>query len=194
MRATQTAATSPSAPRAGTAAATGISTSSTIVAIGRPRPVPHRSAAARRRGRGSTAPDHRTGRSPGWWEAGRDMGERRLQSEREQDDARDHRQVEVRVEVARERGPLRPRRLDQPWPARRSRPSRSTTTRAQATTVIPSRAADDLAGVERIAGRADADRDDRLAQGDDHDQPEALDEVLRRDAPSPRRARPWRPR
>ena len=49
----------------------------------------------------------------------------------------------------------------------------------------PQQSGRDLAGVERKPGRADADRHDRLPERDDDDQAEALDEVLRRDAPSP---------
>jgi hypothetical protein len=37
-----------------------------------------------------------------------------------------------------------------------------------------------------MPGRADADRHDRFPERDDDDQAEALDEVFRRDAPSPR--------
>ena len=54
-----------------------------------------------------------------------------------------------------------------------------------AATTIPSRAAAILGGIERQPGRADADRDDRLSEGDDDDQPVTLDEVRRRETPAP---------
>jgi len=61
MRAAQTAATSPSAARAGTAMATGSGPSSTIVATGLPRPSPPpiRSRRATCAARYSARPPHR---------------------------------------------------------------------------------------------------------------------------------------
>ena len=50
-------------------------------------------------------------------------------------------------------------------------------------TTIPSAAADDHSGVQLEPG-ADADRDDRLAEGDQDDQPVPLGEMLRRDPPA----------
>jgi hypothetical protein len=50
----------------------------------------------------------------------------------------------------------------------------------------PQQSGRDVSRVERMPGRADADRHDRFPERDDDDQAEALDEVFRRDAPSPR--------
>ena len=109
--------------------------------------------------------------------------DRLLQAECEQHDARDHRQVEIAVVVACESRTRRAARL------------RKLTLRADGVDVEvrPPERGDyddaedggrDDAGRERNARGADADRDDRLAEGDDDDEAEALGEVRRRDAPA----------
>ena len=105
-----------------------------------------------------------------------DVLERLLHAERDQHDPGDHREVQERVGVARDpvllaarlrrcRAVARPR-------ARRRR-SRATTSRRPRR---PERGGGDDAGVDACPG-ADADRDDRLAERDDDDQPVALGEV-----------------
>jgi hypothetical protein len=120
------------------------------------------------------------------WDCGQriaDVLDRLLQAECEQDDARDHRQVEVAVAVACESHARCAARL------------RELTLRADGVDVEvrpPERGDDDDAedgcrddaGRERNAGGADADRDDRLAEGDDDDEAVAFGEVRRRYAPA----------
>ena len=118
-----------------------------------------------------------------------DVGERLLQPEREQHDPGDHREVQVGVGVARDLvalaalGGLRqaPRR-------RRARRRRSTSHHSAAATTMPSTAATTTPASTLGLG-ADADRDDRLAQRDDHDQAVALGEVPRHELPARRRRR-----
>ena len=106
------------------------------------------------------------------------MGERRLHAEREQDDPRHHRQVQVGIEVAREQGPFLAGRFGQPRlgdvddPVEVRPPQRGGNDDAE-------QGGRDRARIERDSRGSDADRDDRLSQRDDHDQPVALDEVLR---------------
>ena len=112
--------------------------------------------------------------SPTW-------AERLLDPDGEEDDARDHRQVEVAVRVAGHRELRVPGRLAQPAlgderddvevrPPQRRRDGEA-----------EQRGRDDT-GVEH--GRADADRHDRLAQGDDHDQAVTLGEVTGGEPPT----------
>ena len=107
-----------------------------------------------------------------------DVLDRLLQAECEEDDARDHRQMEVAVVVACELGALHALRC------------RESTVRADGVDVEvrpPERGDDDDAedggrddaGRERHSRRADADRNDRLAEGDDHDQIVTFGEVRR---------------
>ena len=112
--------------------------------------------------------------------------ERLLEPERDQHDAGDHREVQVGERVARDLvaapGPAR----RSPAGARRRAPRRrSTATTARAATAVPSTAATTTpASTPRLG--ADADRDDRLAERDDHDQPVALGEVARHELPAAR--------
>ena len=106
--ATQTAATSPSAASAGTTSATGTSSANAAAATSGRRRMSARRGTEGRRTRAGRA------RRPAERDSGdrvqllADVGERRLHREREQDDAGDHGQVEVGVDVAREGGPLGP--------------------------------------------------------------------------------------
>ena len=118
-----------------------------------------------------------------------DVPERLLEPEREQHDAGDHREVQVGEGVARDLVALAARRRASRGAARRrARRRRSTATTARRRRRRPRTAADDDAGVDAELG-ADADRDDRLAERDDDDQPVALGEVRRARASSPRRRR-----
>ena len=112
------------------------------------------------------------------------MGERRLHAEREQDDPGDHRQVEVRVEVARQHRSLLARRVGQPGLVDVDGPVEVRPPQGGGDDDSKDRGRDP-GGVERQPFGADPDRHDRLSDGDDHDQPVALHEVLRRDAPAP---------
>ncbi len=99
----------------------------------------------------------------------------------------DHRQVQQRVGVARELAAARapsPRRSDA---RRRPRRRRSTATTARTRSPTASTPARITSALELDGLGADADRDDRLAQRDDHHEPEALGEVARRGRASPRR-------
>ena len=112
-----------------------------------------------------------------------DVGERRLHAEREQDDPGDHRQVEVRVQVARQHRSLFARRVGQPGLVDVDGPVEVRPPEGGGDDDSEDRGRDP-GGVEWQAFRADPDGDDRLSDGDDHDQPVALHEVLRRDPPA----------
>ena len=112
-----------------------------------------------------------------------DVLERLLDPERDQDDPGDHQEVQVRVGVARhlvllaaDRRALQPPRRDQGDDVeyihhmRRREPDADHGGHA-------------LADAERLPD-ADPDRDDRLAQGDDHDQAVALGEVAGHELPA----------
>ena len=110
-----------------------------------------------------------------------DVADDLLDAEREQLDARDHRQVQVRERVARERVADGAAQLSQPPAGERRhdvevRPPEPGGRDHREHGGRPDRR------VERMVAGADADRDDRLAERDDHDQREALGEVGRVDA------------
>ena len=185
MSATQTAATSASAASAGTSVATGSSPSRTTVATGRPcpSPPPIRSRKATCASKYSATPPHRP-RAGTVASESATCGERRLQPEGEQDDARPPSAGAGRSTTSLARAARSaPGRLGQPGLRDVDRPSRSTTTTGMRDR-DPEEGGRDHARVERKSRRADPDRHDRLAERDDDDQPEALDEVLRRDAPA----------
>ena len=111
------------------------------------------------------------------------FGKRRLQPEGEQDDARNHRKVQVRVHVSRERRALRPPRLGQPCLGNEHDPVEIRPPQGGGHDDAQQRRRDG-AGIERQSRRADPDRHDRLAERDDHDEAVALGEMCRRDAPA----------
>ena len=112
-----------------------------------------------------------------------DVAERLLHAERDQHDAGHHREVQVGVRVARDLvllAPLRPRK------SRRSATSATTSKyshHSAAATAIPARAAATTPASTPVLG-ADADRHDRLAERDDHDQARALGEVAGHELPA----------
>ena len=123
-----------------------------------------------------------------------DVGERVLEAERDQHDPGDHRIVQVRVRVARERVALGPRRAPARGAARsRARRRRSRSTRSRRRARLPRTAAAIDAGVEVDVG-ADPERDDRLAEREDDDQVVALGEMAGHEPPARRgRTGPARP-
>ena len=124
------------------------------------------------------------------------VADRLLHPGGDRDDA--EQQAVVRPAVGVDGGPARagpgrsrPARARPGCRRRRSRPTTSGRRR-----LSPSTATSDQAQVDRQAGRADADRHDRLAQRDDDDQPVPLHEVRRRDGELADRVagtarRPW---
>ena len=104
------------------------------------------------------------------------MGHGLLEGERAQHDARDHREVEVRVGVAGQAVPLPARAR----PARAVAPSRSRRCRSRSTTAPgepdPERTDERHRRVQFELG-ADPERDHGLAQGEDDDQIVALGKV-----------------
>ena len=112
-----------------------------------------------------------------------DMGERRLEREGEDDDPGHHRWVQVRIGVACERGALGAApRCEQLLAADGEevevrQPERARDDQAED-------GADDDARAEPGAASSDADGNERLADRDDDDEPVALDEVPRRNAPA----------
>ncbi len=111
------------------------------------------------------------------------MREGRLHAERKQDDPRHHRQVKVGEQVAGEHGALLALGLHQARQADVYRPVEVRPPQGAGHGDAQQRGRDGP-GIQRQPGGADADGHDRLSEGDDDDQPMALDEVLRRDAPA----------
>ena len=111
-----------------------------------------------------------------------DVADRRLEAECEEHDAGRHRQVEIAVGVQREPVALESPRLHEPALGE---------DRGHVEVEPPQRRDDGYsenrghedAGIQVEAG-AEADGDDRLAEGDENDQPVPLREVLGRDAPA----------
>jgi hypothetical protein len=110
------------------------------------------------------------------------VAERRLEAEGEEHDAGDHRQVEVAVRVQREPVQLEAARLHEP---------RAREDRGHVEVEPPERGDDDDAERSRhdhsrceLEPGSDADRNDRLAERDQDDQPVPLGEVLGRHAPA----------
>jgi hypothetical protein len=111
--------------------------------------------------------------------------ERGLQREGEEDDARHHRQVQIGVNVAGERGAVRARPAGQQLlGAHREEVEVRKPERGR--DAEPQHRGDDHARAERSVSRAEADRDEGLSDGDDHDQAVPLDEVGWFHAPAPR--------
>ena len=112
-----------------------------------------------------------------------DVAERLLDADREEDDPGDHRQVEVAVRVAGHRAAGRCRSSRAASARRRSRRRRSRPTRARPRP--RARAAPPRPRRRRAWLLASsAERDDRLAEGDDHDQRVPLGEVPGGEAPA----------
>src|SRR5439155_24295416 len=101
--------------------------------------------------------------------------------EREQHNAANHRQMEVRVDVSGERGALGGGRLYQPRLRDIDEPIEVRPPQAGNDAETQERGGDD-AGVEPNPLGADAERHDRFAQCDQDDLTKALDEVLARDS------------
>ena len=113
----------------------------------------------------------------------RDVCERRLHREREEDDAGHHRQMQVGVDIARKGDALTPLRSVRSCRARIGKKSKYASQNDVATT-SPSTAATITPVPSPAASRAEADGDQRLADRDDHDQPVPLDEVRGLQAPA----------
>ena len=111
-----------------------------------------------------------------------DVADRRLEAEGEEDDAGDHQQVEVAVGVQGEPVQLDALRLHEPPPRE---------DRGYVEVEPPERRDDDdcerggqqHSRIQLEAG-AEADGDNRLAEGDQDDEPVPLGEVLRRNPPA----------
>ena len=177
---TQTAATSASATSAGTTRATGNSNAQASAATKRPRPRVREMRSATPRTRGGRRRGRRRGAKAGivssssWTCASVD-----LDREREEHDPGDHRQMEVGVDVAREGrcARRRSRSASSCW-ARIGKKSKYASQNDVATT-RPRTAATITPASSSVLARAEADRDQRLADRDDHDQPVPLDEMRR---------------
>ena len=142
-----------------------------------------RRVAAARRTRAGRARGRRRGRTPGSCRARARRGERHLQREREEHDPGDHREVEVGVDVAGEGDASAPcRSVSSCW-TRIGKKSKYASQNDVATT-RPSSAATMTPASRSVLARAEADRDQGLADRDDHDQPVPLDEVRRRQPPA----------
>ena len=113
-----------------------------------------------------------------------DMAEGLLHAEREEDDAEDHRHVEVRVQVEREPRAIGTVRVGDPGLRHVDDPVEVRPPQGRSDD-HPEHGGRDPGRIQRQPGRADADRDDRLSEGDDDDQPVTLDEVRRRETPAP---------
>ena len=107
-----------------------------------------------------------------------------LHPERKEDDAEDHRHVQVRVQVAREVRALGTLRISEPGLRDEGDPIEVGPPQGRRDD-HPQQGGRDPRGIERQSCRADADRDDRLSQGDDDDESVSLDEVRWRDVPPP---------
>ena len=111
------------------------------------------------------------------------MRQQRLDPQGEEDDAGDHREVQVGERVARDAHLLGAAARCAAGARRQARRSRSRPTTSPRPPPRRAARADDPR-VELEAGRADPERDDRLAERDDDDQAVALGEVAGDDAPA----------
>ena len=110
-----------------------------------------------------------------------DVRHRLLDADREEDDAGDHRQVEVAVRVAGHPELCAARRLAEP-PLRNQRDHVEVRPPERGGDGEAKQGSGDDAGIER--GCTDPDRHDRLAERDDHDQAVPLGEVAGREPPA----------
>ena len=109
--------------------------------------------------------------------------DRALHPDRDQRDAGDHREVQVGVGVAGDLVALAPSARFRQAPRRDDRGDVEVDPPQRRRDHDPEQRRDDDAGVDRRL-RADADRDDRLAQRDDHDRAVALGEVPGHELPA----------